>query len=72
MAYELWDTDSGNLIHSYPTLDEALSLVRSAVASNGRRSVAQWALVSVAEDGTLDTIAAGSALAARAKRPVPA
>jgi hypothetical protein len=62
MSYELWDTDTGNLLRSYEGIDEALGLVRSAVASYGRRYVNHWALVRLEEDGTPVTIAVGAAL----------
>lgn len=72
MAFELWDTDTGNLIRSYPTIDDALTLVRTAVASYGRRYVSRWVLIAVKDDGALRTIARGAALAVRAAKDVPA
>lgn len=71
MTYELWDTDSGNLIRSYSTLDEALALVGTAVTNHGRRYVSNWALVRMGDGGALSTIARGARLADRAVRPVP-
>ncbi len=66
MSFELWDTNSGNLVRSYATVEEALRLVRSAVTSYGRRYVSHWALVALGPDGTLETVATGAMLATRA------
>lgn len=35
MVYDLWDSDSGNIIGTYSTRDEALSVVREALAKHG-------------------------------------
>jgi hypothetical protein len=72
MAFELWDTSSGNMIRSYATVDEALGLVRTTISARGRRAVSRWALVSIGDDGTLATVAQGAELAARATHPIPA
>jgi diacylglycerol kinase family enzyme len=71
-SYEVWDTDTGNLIRSYTSEDDALALVRAAVERRGRRAVAKWALVEVGGDGSLSTVAAGLALAGRAMQSLSA
>jgi hypothetical protein len=71
MSYELWDTDTGNLLRSYEGIDEALGLVRSAVAAYGRRYVRTWALVKLEPDGAPVTVAVGSALDQLAAEAIP-
>jgi len=72
MSFELWDIDTGNLVRSYPTVDEALSLVHTAIASYGRRYVSRWALVRLEQDGTPVTMAMGAALGRLAAEAAPA
>jgi hypothetical protein len=72
MSYELWDTDTGNLIRSYPTSEEALALVCTAVSAHGKCYVSRWTLIAVHANGESQTIAQGAALAARAAKLVPA
>ncbi|MBM2811807.1 MAG: hypothetical protein HW416_2566, partial [Chloroflexi bacterium] len=45
IAYELWETESGNLMGSYPTKDQALSALAAAVESHGGRYAETVALV---------------------------
>lgn len=49
MVYELWETESGNLMGSYLTQQEALSVVREAIALHGQAYVESIALVAESE-----------------------
>ena len=44
MSYELWDTDSGNRIASFPTEGAASRYVQSLVAKFGRRGLSGLSL----------------------------
>ena len=35
-TYELWDVDAGNIVGSFATRDEALTVVRTLLATYGR------------------------------------
>ena len=43
-AYDMYDTETGNLWASFPTQEEALAEVRRAIATGGEEAVAAWAL----------------------------
>jgi hypothetical protein len=61
--FELWDSESSNLVGSYRTDADALAIVRRALATHG--AVAVSGLVLVQDDGTgadPRVIAAGSEL----------
>ena len=66
LAFELWDTETGNLIRSFSAGEEALQFVHAAVTANGRRYVSHWAMVALHADESVETIATGAALARRA------
>jgi hypothetical protein len=69
LAYELWETDSGNLMAAFDTQAEALAAVSKRAKQHGPESVATLTLVSVDdadEDGDIVTLASGSELLARA------
>lgn len=66
MFYELIDVESGNLIGTYDSEDEALSIVRRAVQLNGSGFVDTLALGYEDDDGEGAQIAAGAELLARA------
>ncbi|MGH9172876.1 MAG: hypothetical protein ACRD1H_00895 [Vicinamibacterales bacterium] len=38
--YEIWDTDTGNLIGEFTTEEDALALVRDAIESRGKKAAA--------------------------------
>jgi hypothetical protein len=61
------DVETGNLIASYDTADEALELVRDAIGRHGRQYVSTWALGTV--DRSVPPVI-GEALADLALRPV--
>ncbi len=65
-SYELMDLDSGNLVGSYRTMEEAFVIVRNAYADHGKSGVADLGLVRIGDDGSQVEIAAGSELAYRA------
>ena len=61
--YELWDSDSANLIGTYPTEQDALRVLHRALAVDGPAAFA--GLVLTEEDGVREVprvIAAGSEL----------
>ena len=35
LTYDLWDSESGNIIGTFPTREEALSVVREALSRHG-------------------------------------
>lgn len=62
MAYELWDTESGNLLGAYTTEATALAVVRQAINEHGSAYVATLALAYESPSGATTTIAEGTAL----------
>ena len=69
MVYELWDSETRNIIYTYPTEAAALAEVAEQVAAYGRDAVAGWVLLR--NDGAEDKqglrrIADGETLADRA------
>ena len=67
-SFELIDLDSGNLVGSYSTLEEAFAVILTAFGLYGWSGVNDLGLVSVAADGSQEFIAAGPDLARRAIR----
>jgi hypothetical protein len=67
MTYELWDTESGNLVQAYGSEAEALALVRAALDAYGSTYAADLALLVDSGRGDVKTLAAGEELAARAR-----
>lgn len=68
MRYELWDTETSNIIGAYATEAEALAIVREAITVHGRGSISAWALGSMGDGRTEEPIVEGTALAGRALR----
>jgi hypothetical protein len=66
MTFELWDTESGNLLDSYPSMDAALAFVRSVIGRHGPAAVAQWELFAMEDGVSATSIADGETLAALA------
>ena len=66
-GYELWDTESRNLLDDFDTESEALEAVRELVALNGPACTDAMALTRVHADGRMTTLAMGADLATRAK-----
>jgi hypothetical protein len=61
-SFELMDLDSGNLVGSYRTLDEALEVVRDAYATYGRSGIDDLGLARVESGGSQECIAIGPEL----------
>lgn len=69
LGYELWETQSGNLMASYENEVEALCAIANHVRQHGADSINSIALVQIDdadEDGELVTLATGADLLARA------
>jgi hypothetical protein len=52
ISMELIDTDSGNLVGSYATLEEALDIVRSSFSEHGEPGIQGLSLLLIREDGS--------------------
>lgn len=65
--YELWDTETGNLMATFVTEAEALDLVREAIRAEGVQTVEGWALGWGDPHGEGAQIAEGADLADRAR-----
>lgn len=70
MAYELWDTESRNIVGDYATEQHALVVIRDVVGSDGQEAAESLALTYEDASGRTTVIAVGADLAARA-RSVP-
>jgi hypothetical protein len=57
VSLELMDVDSGNLVGSYATVEDALRVIRVAYAEFGAPGAEGLALLLVREDGTQQLIA---------------
>jgi hypothetical protein len=66
-VFQLWDTDSGNLVNEYETEEAALEIVLRALEDYGPADVETLALGRLGAQGA-ELIAEGAALAARAQR----
>jgi hypothetical protein len=62
-GYELWDTESRNLLDDFDTEAEALHAVRELVALNGAACTGALALTRVDGNGRMTTLAMGASLA---------
>ena len=63
MTYDIYDTDTANLVRSFPTEKAALAMVRRAVKRSGPDAVDSWALTRTDLSGKM---VAGPELAQRA------
>ena len=52
MAFQVWDDESGNVIASHESLEEAFSLLRVMLKQNGPSSVRELAIIEYPEDGS--------------------
>lgn len=69
MAYELWETQTGNFMASYDDEEQALRAAVERVRRHGTASLESVVLVRVDvddEEGAVEEIAAGAELLARA------
>lgn len=76
MHWELWDTDSGNMVGDYDTEADALVIVRDAVRRHGRAVAETLALGAeyddeAGSDDELPPVLSGGELIARAERVAP-
>lgn len=67
LIYELWDTDTANLVDDYEDEAEALRIIREGVQADGPDRWLSVALTSVAPDGQRHHIAREATLIARAR-----
>jgi len=67
MAYELWDTETGNVSGFFDTLEDALAAVRDAADRHGRRYAEAFAVIREDTRGRSELIAAGDDLVERAQ-----
>lgn len=68
MTYELWDTESRNVIGEFDSEADALAAVLEAVQLNGAESVAAFTLIGAFDDGAVKGLAAGQELVERARQ----
>ena len=66
MRYELWDTESRNLLYDFGTEAEALAAARKLIELNRPSYPGALALTRVGADGRMATVALGPELAERA------
>ena len=63
VSFELMDRDSGNLVGSYLTLDEAFAIIRDSYILYGWPGVNDLGLVKVGDFDSQEMVAVGSELA---------
>ena len=66
MAYDLWDVESGNIVNTFDTEREALSVVRTLLSLNGQGYAGALSLGYEDDDGSMRIVAEGDELATRA------
>jgi hypothetical protein len=67
MTYELWDTESRNVVGEFESEAEALAAVLEAVDRNGEESAALFTLIGAYDDGAVKGIAGGAKLVEMAR-----
>ena len=72
MTYELWDTETGNIVGAYATEAEALAMVQRAIGAYGAGYAEGLAVDFDDEEADVQTLAIGAELAARAQAAPPA
>ncbi len=68
MTYELWDTDSRNVIGQFDSEADALAAVLEAVQLNGAESAETFTLIGAFDDGAVKGLAGGRELVELARR----
>jgi hypothetical protein len=68
VAFELWETSSGNIVDDFETETQALEAVRDALRMHGVSYVSTWLLAYEDEMGETDPIASGLGLIELARR----
>ncbi|MFN8635245.1 MAG: hypothetical protein U0893_15450 [Chloroflexota bacterium] len=66
MAYDLWDVESGNIVNTFETEREALTVVNTLLMLNGAGYAEALSLGYEGEDGSMQIVAEGVSLATRA------
>jgi hypothetical protein len=59
MTYELWDTETGNLVEAFDDEVTALNAARELIALNPDAYPSLLTLLSVGANGELETVASG-------------
>jgi hypothetical protein len=72
VAYEIWETESGNVLGEYNTEAAALEAVRDVVAAHGEAAIETWLLMREDRRGRSRRVESGVALARRARALSPA
>ena len=62
MVYDIWDADSGNIVGAYASRNEALAVLRHALAEHGAAYVASLLLGQQDKRGRSKPIAQGDEL----------
>ncbi len=71
MIYELWDAESGNIVGTFETKEEALAIVRDTVARHGEAFATSFLLGQEDKAGRTRQIADGPDLVALAMHEAP-
>lgn len=67
MSYELWDTETRNIVETFESEAEALQAARELIAVNAQAYPGALALVFEDDEGETTLIARGAGLATRAR-----
>lgn len=70
MAYELWNTQSRNIVGDYGTEQLAMAMVREATEIGGQDAAESLAPAYEDANGRTTVVAVGAELAARARSPL--
>jgi hypothetical protein len=62
-SFDLMDLDTGNLVGSYGSLDDALTIVRQSYADHGLAGITGLGIIAVYEIGAQQLLFAGMELA---------
>jgi hypothetical protein len=62
-SFELMDLDTGNLVGSYGSLDDALTIVRQSYADHGLAGITGLGVIAVCENGAQQLLSADMELA---------
>ena len=71
MSFELWDTESGNLIAVYPSKSAALRFLKTVIEEDGEDAVEQWELFEMRDGEHTESVAFGEQLVALARAHHP-
>jgi hypothetical protein len=67
MSYELWDTETRNIVETFESEADALQAARELIAVNAPAYPGALALVFEGDEGETTLIARGAGLASRAR-----